>query len=159
MRILSTLFLALLFTLSFVGCKKKDDEISTRDALIQGRWKLTALTVEPGINTGLSVITNLYAQEAFVPSYEKDDVTIFASAGTYQVEEGALKQNPTDPAINATGMWSLSSDSKALRIQETGELAQNFTLISVSKGQFKGTTPFVVQGSSITYTITATWNN
>jgi hypothetical protein len=158
-------FLALAALTVFIGfssCSKKSDSTSRKDLITSGRWKLTAETIDPGITVGASTITNLYAQEDFVPSYTKDDVTIFSGAGTYQIEEGTLKKNVTDPAIKETGTWTLSSDEKSMHIQPTGRPtseATDLTLISVSSSEIKGTFPATITGSTTSYTVSVTFSN
>lgn len=152
--LLAVLFSAVLF---IGGCKKKDDP-SLRDIMLGSKWKLTAATIDPPLTIAGSPVSNIYTQEAIIPSCRRDDITIFTSDGKYTIEEGATRCSPTDPTINESGDWTISSDAKSVRLVPTGQAATNYTVISASSGELKLSAPASVTGSTVSYTISYTFS-
>jgi hypothetical protein len=159
MRTLTLLATALAFTFVFAGCKDDDKNLSKKEIIVGGRWKVTAFTIDPAISFGGSNVTNLFAQELFYPTYLKDDVTLFTNDGKYSIEEGAQKPTPTSPAIKETGTWVLSSDEKSIQLTSSTNEVNNLVIISISKNEIKGTTPLTFTGDPVTYTGTVTYTN
>jgi hypothetical protein len=91
------LSLALLSLLIFTGCQKDDPPPPTKTELISRNWKVTAMTaVFPAPIGTVDVLGQIDA-------CEKDNIIKIQSAGTYTVDEGATKCDPTDPQIAETG--------------------------------------------------------
>lgn len=103
-------------TLTFTSCKK-DEELSKTEMLTTGSWIQVGATED--------------GQDVWDADYEdceKDDITTFSSDGTFTIDEGATKCNPSDPQISDSGTWELSSDEKTITIK--GFPAEIITLTS-----------------------------
>ncbi|KAB2914907.1 MAG: DUF5004 domain-containing protein [Bacteroidetes bacterium] len=152
-----TLLLVLSSLLCFTACKK-DEETSTpqktKSELLSAKpWKMTALTVNPAINAGGTMITDIYAQ---MQACDKDDVYSFKSDKTYTQEEGATKCDPNDPQVSEAGTWTFSSDEKQI-VQTSSGSTESSTLVELTE------TKLVISNTEtdggITYTYTATFSN
>ncbi len=161
LRSYSLLGLALALLVSFSGCKKDEDNPSRRAMLTAGNgtWKLTAVTVSPGLPIGGTLVTDFYSQ---IPDCTKDDLSVFltASSNNYREEEGATKCSQSNPQVSATGNWTLSNDEKTLSITSTDAgsttpSTEEITITSMSGSQMVGT--FREEFGTVTYTLTATW--
>ncbi len=103
------LFLASMFL--FSACKKSE---KTKAELLEGDWKLNALTINPPQVVSGTVITDWYTQ--LLPC-DKDNVYTFYNNATYKSDEGATKCSPSDPQ-NKSGNWAfLNSDTQLQLIQ------------------------------------------
>ncbi|MCF8238393.1 MAG: lipocalin family protein [Saprospiraceae bacterium] len=121
MKIFQILGLGLLaISLTMGACKKDDDTQSTSDILIEGKWDLTAATINPGVEIFPGIVVNdlLIDEEPC----DADDLTIFNADGSSAGDEGATKCDPSDPQNYNNGTWSLSSDEKTLTISIEGTL-------------------------------------
>lgn len=96
----------------FNSCKKDDDDKKeeTPAASAEGTWKTTALTLTTTFS-GMDTTENLYAQ---MEPCEKDDLLRFNADKTVTTLPGATKCDPSEPASEDGGAWSMSSDNKKL---------------------------------------------
>lgn len=152
--------LALVFSLSFVSCSSDDDgddnpSKTTSEYLTSGSWKVSAMTIDPGLNFGGVVITDFFAQ---IPACTQDDLTNFQSDGTVVFDEGATKCNPNDPQTTS-GTWTLASDNKTMTVKEPGEEDLVITISSINDTGMTGT--FTMEedfgAGMATYTITVSF--
>ncbi len=143
------------------SCKKDEDEpapepapipLTNTQKLTGKNFKLTAMTVNPGINLGTVVITDIYAQ---IPSCAQDDLMNFNSNGTYTDDEAASKCDPADPQTT-TGTWVWNTNETVLTITETGSSPTSLTVITNDGTTLKGTMSEVDNGTTYVYTITYT---
>jgi len=142
--------------LTFTACKKDEDSPKTaKDYLTAGFWKMTAGTIDPGIDFGGTVITDFYA---FLDACEKDDLTRFNADGTITDDEGATKCDPDDPQTTTDGSWVLSADNKTVTMSYPGEDPTSMTIGTLNESTFVGTYTIVEDfgGGPVSYTFTIT---
>jgi hypothetical protein len=151
-----TLFLAVSILLIITSCKKEEEEKpKTRTELLTAKpWKLTALTVNPGINIAGTTITDFYTQ---LPSCEKDNIEKYNIGGTGFYDEGASKCNPSAPQTRPF-TWIFNPSETILTIDgESANILQlDATTLKVTsevEGSEIGGTP------GLRYTITGTYSN
>jgi hypothetical protein len=102
------------------------------DAILNKNWQTTVFTVDPGINLGGTVITDLYAQWE---DCDKDDLFRFSSDGNIIDDEGALKCDASDPQT-VTRKWSANSTGTIITL--TGDDgAENWTIETVTATTLK----------------------
>jgi len=110
------------------GCKKDDSAPTKTDLLTSGSWRLTASHVDPAIDAnGDGVVENDIF--AVAPSCFRDNLITFKSDGTYVVDEGATKCDPSDPQIMESSNWKFTDNESKIMIgepgsEETGQLLQ-----------------------------------
>ena len=92
--------LVIALTITVVSCKKDEVTKSKKDLLTAHQWKFTSSKTNGVVDV--------------LDACEKDDITIFASNGTYTWNPTTVKCYPSD-AIQ-TGTWTLSSDEKTLTL-------------------------------------------
>ncbi|MBU3663310.1 MAG: hypothetical protein FGM41_08965 [Bacteroidetes bacterium] len=157
-----TLMIAALAFLTVSSCKKEDEKTtptptkSKTELLTAKAWKMTAMTVNPGISPipGGPTITDLYA---FMEACEKDNTEKFNTGGTGVTDEGATKCDPTDPQTeNFT--WAFASnetkiviDSESIDIVQLDETTAKFTN-QIDGSELGGT-------AGTMYTLTVTFKN
>lgn len=148
--LLAVLFSAVLF---IGGCKKKDDP-SLKDVLSSHSWKVTAHTSDPAlVINGTNYGTDVFSQLAIYKTCVKDNLFYFESNGNYRIEEGASKCNDTDPVINESGTWTLTSDEKTLSTTANGQRTE-YTILEKSSDKIIASYLFVNGGVSYKQTIT-----
>ncbi|UYZ61967.1 lipocalin family protein [Hymenobacter weizhouensis] len=108
------LVLAVAASSAFVGCGSddKNDPTPTKtnsELLMAKSWMLTAETEATGTAAPVSTYNDY-------ESYEKDNVYKFQANSVFVMEEGATREDPTDPA-SANGVWALSDGDKSLTYQ------------------------------------------
>ncbi|MCF8367689.1 MAG: lipocalin family protein [Bacteroidales bacterium] len=143
------------------SCSKSDDEPAgdtpktTTEKLTSGNWKVTAMTIDPGINFFGTIYTDFYAQ---MEACEKDDLIKFNSNGTITDDEGATKCDANDPQATTEGTWVLSADNSQLTIDYPDEDPITMTIITLNATTFKGSYTIMEDfGEGIqTYTLTTT---
>lgn len=124
------LFMAvILLSVLMASCEK--DEVSKVDLLTTGKWKMSALTVEPAIDWFGTRVTNVYAQ---LPSCIQDDLTIFKIDGTVLYDEGPTKCESHDPQTT-TAKWVFNPLETILSIADDGE-TQSWDLKTLDKNLF-----------------------
>ncbi len=128
-KLFSMLAIASIFVLS--SCEKKsDDNKTTTDYLTAGNWKVTGMTVSPGIEVMGITITDIY--EYFLEPCTKDDLIKFNLDGTVTDDEGATKCDPDDPQTSNDGTWTLTNDDKTITIMYPGEDPAPATIVSIN---------------------------
>jgi len=113
---LSALLLIMAGVIPFQACKKdeKDTPKTKTELITTGSWKMTANTVNPGIDIDFDgdTETNLFD---YLDGCFKDDVTTFKTNGTAEGNEGASKCNNTDPQTYSL-TWSFASNETKLNL-------------------------------------------
>ena len=96
-----------------IGCKK-DKDSSRMGIITSGTWKLIALSTEPGydVDGDGHIDTDLFA---FYDLCEKDDYFTFKSNGTYEINEGPTKCDPSDPQVY-TSDWQFANNETEIII-------------------------------------------
>jgi len=156
-KMFSMLVVASLFVLS--SCEKKSDPIkSTTDYLTAGNWKVTGMTVSPGIDVMGVVITDIY--QYMLEDCTKDDLIRFNTDGTVTEDEGATKCDPDDPQTTNDGTWTLTDNDKTLTVMYPNEDPAPATIVSINGTTLVVTAPlsldFGIEKSGYTTTITMT---
>ena len=116
-KLASIMVFALLISLS--SCKKDEETKTTKDYLTAGNWKVTAMTIDPGITVLGIEYTDIYT--LFVEACSKDDLIKFNADGTLLEDEGATKCDPDDPQTTNDGTWTLSDDGLTITIMYPGD--------------------------------------
>ena len=162
MKILSVTVISLLFFAFVISGCKKDKEAApgstsyTRTQMLTAKpWKMTAMTVNPGIDMGGGlIITDIYS--TFFASCDKDNLYKFSANGTYSFEEGATVCTTGDPQIYETGTWAfLNNETKMVTTPTTG-VADTTTITSISLTTIVSTKTETTGGTTYTYTQTMT---
>ncbi|MDP3930268.1 MAG: hypothetical protein Q8R57_14700 [Bacteroidota bacterium] len=113
------------------SCKKKMDEqipetktpVVTKTDLISAKaWKLTAVTVSPGIFLqGGPLITDFYP---YIENCKKDDNQRFNLGGKGIIDEGASKCNPEDPQTEEFSWAFANNETKLILDEDTSTIVQ-----------------------------------
>ena len=156
-KMFAMLAIASIFALS--SCEKKsDDAKSTKDYLTAGNWKVTAMTVSPGIEVMGITITDIY--QYLIEPCTKDDLIKFNVDGTVTDDEGAIKCDPDDPQTSDDGTWTLTNDDKTITILYPGEDPAPATIVSINGSTLVVSAPldmdFGLGTTAYTATITMT---
>jgi hypothetical protein len=102
----------------------------TKSRLIAAKWKQTAHTVSPAVDLDGDGVMVTDLQAAMGPCIA-DDVTAFKADGTWTLDEGAVKCDPSDPQTES-GTWTLSADQKTFTMTNPDpDLAFTLTLTVV----------------------------
>ncbi|MDH7462282.1 hypothetical protein QEG73_13370 [Chitinophagaceae bacterium 26-R-25] len=110
------------------GCHKNDSAPSKTDLLTSGSWRLTASHVDPAIDAnGDGVVENDIFAVA-LPCV-KDNLMTFKREGTYTIDEGATKCDPSAPQIMESSNWKFMDNESKIVIgdpgyEETGQLLE-----------------------------------
>ncbi len=104
--LIATLALGMMASMS--ACKK--DKKSKTELLTNNSWKVKAFTVNPAIDFGGQLITDLYA---FTDDCTKDDFQTFKDNGQVVTDEGPTKCGPNDPQTT-TETWIFNSDETVI---------------------------------------------
>lgn len=146
--------------LIFGSCSKdnNDDnppEKTTTELLTAGFWKITSMTIDPGVIFESTFITDVYAQ---MEDCERDDLMRFDSDGKITDDEGPTKCDPNDPQTTNDGTWVLSADGESVSISYPGDDTITFLISTLNGSTLSGTySVFEDYGSgplSYTYTLT-----
>jgi hypothetical protein len=143
MRKITFIFTMILTVLFISGCKKEENKIDERIALLTAKnWKMTAFTID-GVNS-----LNEYYDEC-----EIDNIEAFESNGNYIVHEGATKCFEDDNDIYEEGKWELKGNEITLSLTGSS-LALKCTLLEISSTTLKYSliNPFDQSVFVITYT-------
>lgn len=102
------LSVALVTSLAFISSCSKDDEanLSKKELLTQKPWKLQSTTI-----VGLP--------SSPPDSFQADDTFTFATDGTYTFDEGATKEDPSDPQTQ-TGTWEFAENETVIKLTYGG---------------------------------------
>lgn len=117
-----TLIIAALALITISSCKKDEETAKTNtDHLTASPWKMTKMTINPGIDFGNGIlVTDLYA---FQEACSKDDTEKFNVGGTGVTDEGATKCDPTDPQTSSFKWAFASNESKLIFDGDTFNIA------------------------------------
>ncbi len=111
----------------------------TRTVLLtQASWKVTKLEARTytGTEPGSTAYSDVTSQ---LKACQIDNVSIFNSNTTYEVNEGASKCNTTDPQVVSSGTWSFQSSQTQLQVI-TSTTNQVFDIVTISDTQLVVTT-------------------
>ena len=99
-----------IFTLLIISCSKKDSNLSKKDMLTSGSWKLTAVVSDDDANGS-------YEKDEFARFSDcyKDNYYTFQSNGVLELNEGPTKCSPADSQTE-TATWQLTQNETYLKI-------------------------------------------
>jgi hypothetical protein len=91
----------------------------TEAVLAGAQWKLSANTIDPGIDVDGSgkLVTDLLAED---DECDRDDFVVFSADHKYTEDHGAVKCDPAESQTVA-GTWSLNAAGDALTITLNGK--------------------------------------
>jgi hypothetical protein len=136
--------LAVAGAVAFTACKKKDDGTgggdpgptkTQKEYLTEGKWQLTSLPIDVTITTPFGNNTQSYNQYDSMEACEKDNYTKFMASNKVYTYEGATKCSTSDPDIDSTETWTLSSDSKKMTFSTAGN--QTFDVQELTSSALK----------------------
>ena len=128
--------------LCFQSCKKQQDAALSRSQILSSRnWLMASGTISFGGNT-----TDYYNT---LSTYEKDDLFMFKSDGTYQQTEGATKGSPADPNIVEQGTWKLINNDTQIQVT-IGTNVELSTIDELTVSTFKVSETQTLGGMSYT---------
>ena len=145
----------IVFAIALTSCKK--EEITTKtptEYLTAGNWKVTGMTINPGIEVLGVVVTNIYALG--VQDCTKDDLITFNTDGKLTEDEGPTKCDPDDPQTTNDGTWTLSDDGKTLTILYPGDDPEIATITTLNGTNLIITSTLIEDFGLGTNTYTAT---
>jgi hypothetical protein len=136
----ATLLLIAVVVLTNVHCQKEagtgDIETANKTELLtSGQWRVSALTVTPGIDLDFDgdLDTDFYS---FFEECDKDDYYVFRTDGTYESNQGATKCDP-DAEQSESGTWTFTDNETKFIMDSTtlaiDELTNNRFRISASE--------------------------
>lgn len=156
-----TLMIAALAFLTVSSCNKDEDDAGTttptksKTELITAKaWKMTALTVSPGITPvpGGPTITDVYS---LMDPCEKDDTEKYNTGGSGVSDEGATKCDPADPQTENFTWAFANNETKLVLDGDTGDILQlDGTTLKIATqvdGSELGGTPGTMYTLTITY--------
>lgn len=113
----NTLFF-ILFTLSVISSCSKDEVKNTTnqgfniDLLFTAKWKLAAMTIDPGVDRDGNLTTDLYPE---LSSWNTDNTRLFIANGSGIDDEGPTKFGTDDPQTSPIA-WSLNTEKTKITI-------------------------------------------
>ena len=145
--------------LCFAACKKDSGGGSGKaETLEQGRWQLTALTVNYGIGD-MNVLSS-------VDACQQDNLYTFNADKTITTDEGASKCNSSDPQTTTDGNWALSSGDTKIQLSGSsltagyGNIEGDIVTLTNTTFQVKKDTTVSFPGApSFTGTVKLTFTN
>ena len=147
--------------LVFGSCSKDNDEDNPpaktkTELLTAGFWKVTAITIDPGIIFGTTVITDFYAQ---LLDCEKDDLMKFETNGKITDDGGATKCDPNDPQTTSEGTWVFSANGESVTVSYPGDDPVSFEIITLNETTLSGVFTVIEDFGSgpLTYAFTQTF--
>lgn len=113
----STLLL-LLLTLTVISSCSKDEVKNTTtqsfniDLLFTAKWKLAAMTIDPGVDRNGTLTTDLYPE---LSSWNTDNTRLYIANGSGIDDEGPTKFGANDPQTLPIA-WSINTEKTKLTI-------------------------------------------
>jgi hypothetical protein len=131
--------LAVLVVVGLFSCKKESAKSKT-ELLTQAGWRQSNGEMKTGASGTWSVDPSFSSMSAC----EKDDITLFKTGGSFEINEGASKCSPSDPQLIYTGVWAFQNNETEISIVGQGvasiELLNETTLVITYSDTFGGTT-------------------
>jgi hypothetical protein len=138
---MKSMFLKLLAVIVVVGvfsCKKSNDKSKT-ELLTQAGWRQTAGEMKAGTAGTWQADPSFTSMSAC----DKDNITLFKTDATFEVNEGATKCNAADPQVVYTGTWAFQNNETTISVlgQSAGvEQLTEATLVITYSDTIGGTT-------------------
>jgi hypothetical protein len=146
------------------SCSKKSDPAPPREQVLASPkgWKQTAQTISPARSINGNMVTDYYGQ--VLQACKKDDILLFAAAtsgqltGSYTIDEGATKCNPSDPATFDVGIWTLNAAKTSIEFKSDApaSIPYTYTIVTLTSDTFKSTRTESDNSATYTYTVTYT---
>ena len=122
-----------IFTLLIISCSKKDSNLSKKDMLTSGSWKLTAVVSDDDANGS-------YEKDEFARFSDcyKDNYYTFQSNGVLELNEGPTKCSPADSQTE-TATWQLTQNETYLKINTDEWKLEELTISTLKwKEEYSG---------------------
>jgi hypothetical protein len=156
--------LSLTSTILLTNCKKEEKEpeptpapapapapAQTNTQKITGKaWKMTAMTVDPGMPSNGTIVTDLFPQ---VDACDKDDLTTLKADGTFTEDQGSHKCVATDPQVSS-GTWVWNSNETIITMTQGG-VSSNIEIVSNDGSTLKYKFTETYGGLNYVVTVTA----
>lgn len=151
-------------SLVFTNCKKKSTTteetpapapvpLTNTQKLCDKNFKITAISVNPGLFDGNATITDVYASSLYSPCY-KDNLMTFKTNGTCVEDEGTVKCSASDPQTTS-GTWLWNTNETILTVTQ-GTDVTSITIITNDGTTLKGTVTENIGGTNYVFTYTYT---
>lgn len=164
-KIFTAAFAILIIALNFSACKKKENKSSSTAAstvdstqikqrtqlLTSGNWKMTEMTVSPGISSGGTITTDWFSK---LDTCSKDNFTTYYTNKEFVIDEGATKCNPNDPQTT-TGTWVFNSNATVLSLTQSGG-NKTWNVVELTNSNLKINYTASSSGETYTYSTTFT---
>lgn len=125
---------------TFSSCTDEPIKPKTKTELLcAASWKLSGLTVSPGIDIGGVLITDFLTQ---LDPCDLDDLYIYKSDGKGIVDEGSTKCNPADPQT-ASFTWVFNPDETKI----TEDNSDTYDVVQLDETVYK--TSIIMDGAEI----------
>ena len=147
-RIQSIVLLIMIIGLTTtLSCKKNKDETAGKtktELLTTGTWKLTAYTSSPAYDW---YGNGVYATDIFAAlnPCQADGFDTYKTNGIMEINEGAIKCQPTDPQT-FTATWAFTDNEKKIRYDGVDD----YELVELTTTTMRLQSTFVENG--VTYT-------
>jgi len=129
--ILKTIASIILFSSLFSACKKSSHVKTSTELLTQSSWKFSKATVN-----GVDISSSLQA-------CQKDNIIVFAAAGTGSVDEGSTKCNSGDPqTVTFTGSFTNNETILHISAAIFAGASNDFTIMTLSETELVVSFPY-----------------
>jgi len=132
-----------------ISCK---EEPSQEELLTDGGWIIFAVTVDPAVVVNNVVISDYYSQ---MHDYDKDNILRFRADGTFESDEGALKEHSSDPQFQY-GEWRFEDNEAKLELSRLNDTIQ-YQLLNLTESELKLKYAERDSVTDILYSFTATF--
>jgi len=122
--VIKSILLTILLIAFFLSCKKEEDENSSVNLLTRSEWRLSKHEEKINSDPYVDYFPGL-------PSCSRDDKYSFRKDGSYEVNEGATKCDPSDPQVFLTGTWQFTQNGSKINID-----ANEFTINQLDQDTF-----------------------
>jgi hypothetical protein len=146
MKLLKLITVPLSATVFFIACSKSSDNPTSKnktELLTQSSWKFDNAKV-----SGVDV-------SGLLQTCQKDNVYVFAAAGTGTLDEGAAKCSQSDPQTIPFN-WNFESNETILNVSTVliAGGGNKFTIVSLTETQLVVSQNITLSGSSQTAVVT-----
>lgn len=155
MKTFRILSLVLLTALAFVACKKDDPAPAPTktELLTEKSWKVSALTVSPGLVVDGVSYTDIYAQ---MDACSQDDLSQFKASGQILYDEGPSKCSDDSPQVQ-TGTWLFAAGETEIIVTDADHVSYKYKLLELTATQLKVQYETLgADGKTYTFTVTHT---
>lgn len=146
--------LVILSVAVIAGCKKddnKDNGNSKTQMITSGSWKITSQYIDPAEDVNGDGVPE-HEVFPFLDECERDNLFSFATDGTFTLDEGASKCDPSDPQTQST-TWQFINNESQLVVGEANS-ADTVQLVELSAATLKFRSSMTLLGVTYSETVT-----